>query len=212
MLNASYFLVMHWVSWQGLILFYFSQAVSGISSSKPSCRTIYSYGGRSFHSGAQLQMDAIEKSLNFAAVQLRHQTPHAAQLFSLATASFKNLFFPDYASVGCLWRLAGVCWRKKEWAVTSVILQGPLQGKCCLILTYSHSLQKSPLIEREGKRKEDWGRPALSDLSLQRTKIKREKINIFFSLSLSFLFVLFFAEHFLVEKCNIALPCMLAKR
>lgn len=102
MLNASYFLVMHWVSCQGLILFYFSQAVSGISSSKPSCPTIYSYGGRSFHSGAQLQMDAIEKLLNFAAVQLRHQTPHAAQLFSLATASFKNLFFPDYASVGCL--------------------------------------------------------------------------------------------------------------
>lgn len=48
-------------------------------------------------------MEAIEKSLNLAAVQLRHQTPHAAQLFSLATASSKNLFFPDYASVGCLW-------------------------------------------------------------------------------------------------------------
>lgn len=60
-------------------------------------------------------MEAIEKSLNLAAVQLRHQTPRDAQLFSLATPSSKNLFFPDYASVDCLWR-PGQCLLKKERA------------------------------------------------------------------------------------------------
>lgn len=95
-------------------VWYFSQAASGILSSKSSWPAIYSYEDRrSFHSGTQLQMEAIEKSLNLAAVQLHHQTPHAAQLFSLATASSKELFFPDYASVGCLWR-PGQCLLKKE--------------------------------------------------------------------------------------------------
>lgn len=40
--------------------------------------------------------------IELSSCALRHQNPHAAQLFSLATAAFKNLFFPDYASVGCL--------------------------------------------------------------------------------------------------------------
>lgn len=93
-------------------------------SSKSSCPAIYSYGGRrSFLSGTQLQMEAIEKSLNLAAVQLRHQTPRAAQLFSLATASSKNLFFPDYASLGRLGR-PGQCLLKKERTrIASLILQ-----------------------------------------------------------------------------------------
>lgn len=108
-LKASCFLVSFRV-W----VWYFSQAASGIPSSKSSWPAIYSYEDRrSFHSGTQLQMEAIEKSLNLAAVQLHHQTPHAAQLFSLATASSKELFFPDYASVGCLWR-PGQCLLKKE--------------------------------------------------------------------------------------------------
>lgn len=51
--------------------------------------------------------------------------------------------------------LVAVCWRKKEWAVVSFILQRILQGEYCLILIYSHSLQRSPLTER--KRKAGWG-------------------------------------------------------
>lgn len=103
---------------------YFSQVASGASSSKSLQPAIYSYRGRSpLHSGTQFQMEAIEKSLNSAAVQLRHQTSRAAPLFSLATASFKNLFFPDCASVDCLQR-PGCCLLKKE-RVSSCFFYSP---------------------------------------------------------------------------------------
>lgn len=112
-------------------------------------------------------------------MQPRHQNPHAAQLFSLATASFKNLFFPDYASVGCLWR-PGWCLLKKERA-RSCFCYSPeiFIGKMLFnIDIFSQSLGE--LFDRKGEEEEGgWG--PQSDLFPRRIKIKREKPKYMFS-------------------------------
>lgn len=103
------------------------QAASGAASSKSSCPAIYSNGGKNhFKSGAQLQMEAIESHWTQQLHSCVTKTLMLPNYFPWQLLPLRTCFFLTMLQLAVCEGLAGVCWRKKEQEVASVILQRSL--------------------------------------------------------------------------------------